>query len=152
MKKFLLISLLLFSVILTGCSSNNKQQAKGFEQPNNVILPETSFKIHIIQFWWLHSAIYDWVYWLISSLDEPRPMMDSSVNELEKWLLNIEYRWRKDYFNISCPNWFNIMNCEINEQKINIDQNSCSFYFPTEWNKNSDISFICNNWKFRNPF
>lgn len=115
------------------------------------IIPETSFKTHLIQFWWLHSSLYDGVFWEISSLDEPYPMNDSLISDIKNLWINVDYRWRKDYFEIWCPKWFQITNCEINNLSVESIENKCYLYFPQEWNNNSDISFICNNGKLSTP-
>ncbi len=75
------------------------------------------------------------------------PAMDSAINDLPKNLVIIGYRGRKDYFNIKCPENFRVMECDMNKNKIDVSNNSCTFFFPREGTWNSDISFICNNWK-----
>jgi hypothetical protein len=115
------------------------------------ITPDTSFQVHIIQLWWLHSSIHDWVYRPISSLEDTSPLNDASISNLTKDLLTIDYRWRKDYFQISCPEWFFINNCNINNNTIDIIDNSCYFYFDEESVK-SDIFLTCNNSLFWNPY
>ncbi len=163
MKKIFILLSLIF--VLSSCSidwnwekdkkiAELEKHVKIIEEitSENIKLPETSFKAHIIQFWWIHSALYDGVFWNIPSLDSPYPVDDVSINDIKTSWIKIDYRWRKDYFEISCPTDFQINNCEINNNIVNKTDEKCYFYFPVEWNKNSDISFTCSNNIFYNPY
>ena len=152
--KHLLIIILLSSLILAGCSQQTSIET---ENTTNSIDMDVSFRVHIIQFWWLHSSIYDWVYRPISSIDHPSPLNNASIGDLrdiDNSQIKIEYRWRKDYFKVSCSEDFYITDCKINGEVVISDQptNSCMFYFEKEWLENSSIHLTCSNWKFRNPF
>ena len=113
---------------------------------SKIIIPEYSFKTHIIQLWWIHSKIYDWVYWEIGRWSDS-PQLDSMISDLPKWLIKLDYRGRKDFFTISCPEKFKIEKCWINWTEGVYSKNTCSFYFP-ENKINSDITFNCINDKF----
>ena len=124
--------------------------AKKISDNTEVKIPEYSFKTHIIQLWWMHSKIYDWVYWEIWRWADA-PQTDSMISDLPKWLVKIDYRGRKDFFTISCPNSFKIEKCWINWNDAVYNENTCSFYFPEE-KLSSDIVFNCINDKFLSDF
>lgn len=126
----------------TSISANKVQGITPLNQSAEI--PTVSFRVHIIQFWWLHSKIHDGVYWKVSSLTEPTPAMDSAIQDLPEGLLDITYLWRKDWFKITCPKTFSIIDCSINGKATDSWDNSCVFYFPDTW-ENSDINLTCSN-------
>lgn len=132
--------------IYTGNWSKEDDVINELNKKIDILTPEYSFKTHIIQFWWLHSKIYEWVYREIWRWDDA-PQIDSMITDLPIWLVNIDYRGRKDFFAISCPVKFRIDKCLINWKDAIYTDNSCTFYFP-ETAINSDITFNCINDKF----
>ncbi len=150
----LLIPLILLSSCTIDWNDEKDKKIAELEQKvtevPTVKTPEYSFKTHIIQFWWMHSKIYDWVYWEVAR-ENDAPQSDSIISDLPEWLVKINYRGRKDFFTITCPAEFQIEKCWINWSDAIYNENTCSFYFP-ENNGNSDITFNCINDKFLPSF
>ena len=150
---FIVIISLVWSIYWNYDNMNKIQQLSNkiykleWLQKNTYIIPKNSFRVNIIQFWWLHSKLYDWVYRALSRWNES-PQIDSSIADLPNSLLKIAYTGRKSFFTISCPDGFNIENCSTNNINISNDtENKCTFYFSENSILNS-IKLSCINNSF----